>query len=34
LKYAGAGKWSYEEDIYNPASFAEMIKAYMAVKGK
>jgi hypothetical protein len=34
LKYAGGGKWSYEEDIYNPASFAEMIKAYIAVKGK
>jgi hypothetical protein len=34
LKYAGGGKWAYEEDIYNPASFAEMIKAYVAVKGK
>jgi ketosteroid isomerase-like protein len=34
LKYAGEGKWSYEEDIYNPASFADMIKAYVAVKGK
>jgi hypothetical protein len=34
LKYAGDGKWSYEEDIYNPASFAEMIKGYMAVKAK
>jgi hypothetical protein len=33
LKYAGGGKWAYEEDIYNPASFAEMIKAYVAVKG-
>ena len=20
LKYAGDGKWSYEEDIYNPAA--------------
>jgi hypothetical protein len=34
LKYAGDGKWSYEEDIYNPASFADMIKGYVAVKGK
>ena len=34
LKYAGDGKWSYEEDIYNPASFADMIKAYVAAKGK
>jgi hypothetical protein len=32
LKYAGDGKWSYEEDIYNPASFAGMIKEYMAAK--
>ena len=34
LKYAGDGKWSYEEDIYNPASFADMIKSYLAVKGR
>lgn len=26
LKYAGDGRWSYEEDIYNPAHFASMIK--------
>jgi len=32
LKYAGNGQWSYEEDIYNPASFADMIKGYMATK--
>ena len=32
LKYAGNGQWSYEEDIYNPASFADMIKGYMAIK--
>jgi len=25
LKYAGDGLWSYEEDIYNPATFATMI---------
>ena len=28
LKYAGDGRWSYEEDIYNPAHFASMIKAW------
>ncbi len=28
LKYAGGGRWSYEEDIYNPAHFATMIKAW------
>ena len=32
LKYAGDGMWSYEEDIYNPAHFADMIKAYMTAK--
>jgi ketosteroid isomerase-like protein len=32
LKYAGDGQWSYEEDIYNPASFADMIKGYVAAK--
>jgi len=25
LKYAGGGKWSYEEDVYNPAHFATML---------
>jgi hypothetical protein len=25
LKYAGGGKWSYEEDVYNPATFATML---------
>jgi hypothetical protein len=29
LKYAGDGKWSYEEDIYNPASFATMVKGWI-----
>jgi ketosteroid isomerase-like protein len=33
LKYAGDGMWSYEEDIYNPAHFADMIKGYMKAKG-
>ena len=28
LKYAGGGRWSYEEDIYNPAHFASMIKEW------
>lgn len=28
LKYAGEGRWSYEEDIYNPAHFVTMIKAW------
>jgi ketosteroid isomerase-like protein len=32
LKYAGDGMWSYEEDIYNPAHFADMIKGYMKAK--
>jgi hypothetical protein len=34
LKYAGRGLWSYEEDIYNPGHFQEMIKGwFQAVKG-
>lgn len=28
LKYAGNGRWSYEEDIYNPSHFATMIKQW------
>jgi ketosteroid isomerase-like protein len=32
LKYAGNGRWSYEEDIYNPASFATMVQGWMARK--
>jgi hypothetical protein len=28
LKYAGDGRWSYEEDIYNPAHFASMIQGW------
>ncbi len=31
LHYAGDGQWSYEEDIYNPAHFGEMVKGWMAV---
>ncbi|MBW2387572.1 MAG: hypothetical protein JRG89_03975 [Deltaproteobacteria bacterium] len=32
LKYAGKGLWSYEEDIYNPAPFGEMVGAWMKKK--
>ena len=32
LHYAGEGMWSYEEDIYNPAEFGEMIKGWLATK--
>jgi hypothetical protein len=28
LKYAGNGKFSFEEDIYNPAHFQSMIKGW------
>jgi ketosteroid isomerase-like protein len=34
LKYAGGGKWSYEEDIYNPASFASMVGAWVETQRK
>jgi SnoaL-like domain len=34
LKYAGNGLWSYEEDIYNPAHFVSMIKAWEAKKAE
>ena len=30
LKYAGDGLWSYEEDIYNPAKFTEMLGGWQA----
>jgi len=32
LHYAGDGKFSYEEDIYNPIEFGEMIKGWLATK--
>ena len=32
LKYAGDGKWSYEEDVYNPQHFAEMVEGWLAAK--
>ncbi len=34
LRYAGDMKWSYEEDAYNPANFATMIKGWMDHKTK
>jgi uncharacterized protein (TIGR02246 family) len=32
LKYAGDNRWSYEEDLYNPLEFGEMIKGWFAAK--
>jgi len=32
LKYAGDDKWSYEEDMYNPLEFGEMIKGWFDAK--
>ena len=32
LKYAGNGQWSYEEDIYNPASFQRMMSGWLEAK--
>ena len=32
LKYAGHGKWSYEEDIYNPTHFQEMIQGWLTAR--
>jgi hypothetical protein len=32
LKYAGHGRWSYEEDIYNPAHFQKMLEGWKQVK--
>ena len=28
LKYAGNGLWSYEEDVYNPSRFADMVSGW------
>jgi uncharacterized protein (TIGR02246 family) len=28
LHYAGDGKWSYEEDVYNPAHFVTMLQGW------
>jgi len=32
LKYAGDGKWSYEEDIYNPDHFKAMVRGWIERK--
>jgi hypothetical protein len=32
LHYAGNGLFDYEEDIYNPVEFGEMIKGWLAAK--
>jgi hypothetical protein len=32
LKYAGDGLFSSEEDVYNPATFAPMVKAWIDAK--
>jgi hypothetical protein len=32
LHYAGNGQFSYEEDMYNPAEFGEMIKGWLQAK--
>jgi hypothetical protein len=32
LKYAGDGKWSYEEDIYNPLRFGAMVAEWEAAR--
>ncbi|MGV0789813.1 nuclear transport factor 2 family protein [Mycolicibacterium sp. XJ2] len=29
LRYAGDGKWSYEEDAYNPMNFLVMVQGYI-----
>lgn len=34
LKYAGNGKWSYEEDIYNPLRMGKMIQAWQEHRKK
>jgi hypothetical protein len=32
LHYAGDMHFSYEEDVYNPAKFGDMIQAWMAAR--
>jgi hypothetical protein len=34
LDYAGDGRWSGEEDVYNPKKAAEVIQAWIAAGGK
>ena len=31
LHYAGDNRWSYEEDVYNPATFLEMVRGWAVV---
>jgi hypothetical protein len=32
LVYAGDGQWSYEEDVYNPQSMADVVQAWMTAR--
>jgi hypothetical protein len=32
LKYAGDGRWSYEEDVYNPMRFGTMVAGWERAK--
>ncbi len=32
LHYAGEGRFSYEEDVYNPASFTAMLERWLAAR--
>jgi hypothetical protein len=32
LKYAGDNRWSYEEDLYNPMEFGEMLKGWFSAR--
>ena len=34
LKYAGHGRWSYEEDVYNPHHFAKMVEGWQKRKAQ
>ena len=34
LKYAGDNLWSYEEDVYNPEPFKEMVVGWLQTKKK
>jgi hypothetical protein len=34
LKYAGDNRFSYEEDMYNPNEFSEMLEAWQAARKK
>jgi len=33
LHYAGDGKWSYEEDVYNPREAEKVVAAWVAAGG-